>query len=219
MLRISRIHHLAALVCTLLLLATSATAQSAKSIMDATAKKLDAMPAVKANFEIGTFKGTTPQSATITGSILAQRSMLFLKAPEMLIWYDGTTQWTLPRNSSEVNVSSPTKEEMSLLNPYTFINCYKKGFKLSASSTDFQGTPAHEIRMLPQSKKGFEGVYEIRVTIDKRSHLPLSVRLCDKNGIWTRIRISQLQEQPAKDTSHFRFKPTDFPEIEVIDLR
>ncbi len=207
------------LVFSLLLSTFSASAQKAKDIMDATAAKLQAMPAIEAQFEAGTFEGATPMGAALTGKMVVQKEMLRMESSEVSIWCDGTTQWTLHPAASEVNVSTPTKEEMSLINPYTFIHCYKKGFKLSLSSADYHGTPAHEIRMLPQSKNGYEGIYEIRLTIDKKTSLPLCVRLRDKGNTWTRIRISRLKSLPAADVSHFRFNSIAHPDLEMIDLR
>ncbi len=194
-------------------------AQQARDILDRTAAKLHAMPAAEARFEIGTFKGATPISQTIKGKMLVQKEKLYVETPEMLTWYDGKTQWSILKGSNEVNVSTPSEEELQQMNPYSFIGIYKKGFRLSSSDADYHGTPAHEVRMLPNSKKGYNGIYEARITIDKKSFLPLSVRFRTKKNTWTRIRISNLKEKRGITDAHFRFNAKEHPGMELIDLR
>ena len=43
-------------------------------------------------------------------------------------WFDGKTQWSYVEQNEEVNVSSPTPEEIQSVNPYALLTAYKKGF-------------------------------------------------------------------------------------------
>ncbi len=194
-------------------------AQQARDILDRTAAKLHAMPAAEAQFEIGTFKGTTPISQAVKGKMLVQKEKLYIETPEMLTWYDGKTQWSLLKGSNEVNVSTPSEEEVQQMNPYSFIGIYKQGFRLNKSDADYHGTPAHEIRMLSNNKKGYNGIHEVRITIDKKSLLPLCIRFKTKKNTWTRIRISELKSSAAANNEKFRFNAKEYPGLEVIDLR
>ncbi len=42
---------------------------------------------------------------------------------------NGKTQWTYLKKTNEVNVSNPTQAQQMSMNPYTFINIYKTGYK------------------------------------------------------------------------------------------
>ena len=59
----------------------------------------------------------------------------------------------------------------------------------------------------------------IIVTIDKQTKLPLSIRIKDKNGQWTRIRVQGIKTRQKWNDATFQFQEKDHPGIEVIDLR
>ena len=51
------------------------------------------------------------------------------------------------------------------------------------------------------------------------NYTPYSVRVKQKNGNWTRIRVSKLTTGKQWAASFFQFNPKDFPNVEVVDLR
>ncbi len=193
--------------------------QNAKKLLDEASSKLNAMEAIETDFELGTFQGATPVSQTIIGEMIAKKNKLFMITQEMTTWYDGKTQWSWLEGSDEVNVSEPTEEEMSRINPYSFLNLYKKGFTLSASEADYHGTPAYEIRMKPEDKRDFHEIEEIRLTLSKETKMPLCIRIGTEGNRWTRIRIKNLMQTPAVNDAQFKFNAEEYPHLDLIDLR
>ena len=53
--------------------------------------------------------------------MLLSGKRLKLSTPQLITWYDGKTQWNYIVNANEVDVSYPTKKEMTTLNPYSFL--------------------------------------------------------------------------------------------------
>lgn len=204
---------------TLTLACTSALggfAQTARQILDQTASKLKNSGGIEATFEGTTFKGNTA-SGQSTGQIQVQGKMFKITAEQLTTWFDGKTQWTLLNGSDEVNVNTPTAAELSGLNPYSFVDLYKKGYLLKIAPTTYHGKSAHEVRMQAGDKS--ENVQLMILVIDKQNLLPLSIRVKDQTGNWTRIRVQSLKTHRKWNDSYFKFDEEDYPGIEVIDLR
>ena len=55
------------------------------------------------------------------------------------------------------------------------------------------------------------------ITINKSNYVPTQVKMKQRNG-WTTINISNFKSTKLSDEL-FRFKTTDYPHAEIIDLR
>ena len=127
------------------------------------------------------------------------------------VWFDGKTQWTYMKNNDEVNISNPTEAQLQAINPYNFINLYKKGYNytLNKSGNDFV---VHLTATNANAK-----IKEMFISINKNSYNPTQVKLLQGKK-WTIFDITDLKKQAVAD-SQFRFNSKDFPSAEVIDLR
>lgn len=190
-------------------------AQNARQILDKTAARLKNSGGLQATFEATTFKGLTP-SGTAVGTIRVQGNKFQIDSDRMSTWFDGTTQWSLLAGSNEVNLTTPTPEEIQQINPYTFVDLYKSGYRLSASDVTYQGKSCHEVRMV--ATRSGSSISEMRITIDSSSYLPHSIRIRE-GADWTRIRVKSLATGKHLADSVFRFDSKSRPGIEVIDLR
>lgn len=191
-------------------------AQTARQILDQTAAKLKNSGGIEAVFEGTTFNGTA-ESGHTTGNIAVQNNKFRIKTDGLTTWFDGKTQWTLLDGSDEVNVNTPTPSEISGLNPYAFIDLYKKGYVLKLAPFTYNGRAAHEVRLQAAGKTG--NIRLMILVIDKQSGMPLSIRVKDNAGKWTRIRIQSIKTHRKWNDSYFRFVEKEHPGIEVIDLR
>ena len=115
--------------------AAGAWAQSARSILDKAAATVSNASGVEASFQMITKQGTT------SGQIAVKGSKFHATTPDASVWFDGKTQWTYMKGNEEVNVSNPTEAELQAINPYNFINIYKKGFKRCHLPVQCQGLP------------------------------------------------------------------------------
>lgn len=190
------------LICGL----TAATAQTAKEVLDKCAATVSAKDGVEADFSM-----TSAQYGNATGHIAVKGQMFCATTSAASLWFDGSTLWTYMAKNDEVNVTTPTKERLQTLNPYNFINLYKKGFKYTMTQSD-KGYNVH----LTATDKG-RGVQEMFIGVDKASHHPTEVKILQKQK-WTTFSISNLKATKLPDDT-FRFNSKDFPSAEVIDLR
>ena len=115
------------------LMSAGSFAQSAKSVLDKAASHITVKDGVKANFKMTGSMGNT------SGTILIKGRKFQATTPVATVWFDGKTQWTYVKKNDEVNVSTPTEAQLQAINPYNFINLYKKGYDctLNKSGKDY----------------------------------------------------------------------------------
>lgn len=203
-------------LCTACAVSMASFAQTARQVLDQTASKLKNSGGIEVTFEGTQFKGTH-EAGNANGNIQVQGNKFKISSNALTTWFDGNTQWTLVNGSDEVNVSNPTAAELQQVNPYTFINLYKKGYNLKLANTNYHGKACHEVRMVAQNHTN--AIQLLILVIDKQTAMPYSIRMKDNKGEWTRIRVSNLRTRQRWADAHFRFNPKQHPGIEVIDLR
>lgn len=194
----------------------SGFAQTARQVLDQTSAKLKGSGGIEATFEATQFKGLK-ETGVATGKLQVQGSKFKITSDALTTWFDGKTQWTLLAGSDEVNVSKPTAAELQQINPYTFIDLYKQDYNLKLANFTYQGKACHEVRLEAQSSSAAFKL--LIVVIDKQTRLPLSIRVKDGNGDWTRLRVSDIRTNRRWNDANFRFDEKKNPGIEVIDLR
>ena len=181
-------------------------AQNATSILDKAASAYEDSNGLTAYFTMQTRSDVQKVSESFDGTIDIKGDKFVLKTPDMITWFDGTTQWSFVERNEEVNVSTPTGEELQATNPTLLLRSYEKGFtaKYKGESTSPSGKAAHDIELVP--KKKFSG-------------LPASIAVFSKNGISSTIRISKMKTGVNQPDSYFVFNEKDYPDAEIIDLR
>ena len=157
-------------------------------------------------------------SESFDGTIDIKGDKFVLKTPDMITWFDGTTQWSFVERNEEVNVSTPTGEELQATNPTLLLRSYEKGFtaKYKGESTSPSGKAAHDIELVPKKKSD---IVRVELQIEKFSGLPASIAVFSKNGISSTIRISKMKTGVNQPDSYFVFNEKDYPDAEIIDLR
>lgn len=201
--------------CLCIAAVTTATAQSARTVLDKTAARMTKSGDVKAQFKATQFNGTTPQGDT-AGTLLLSGRKFQMVTDELTSWYDGTTEWTMMKGSDEVNVTTPTEEEQAAINPATLVGIYKKGYRFSLSESTLRGKSTFVVYLKAKNKKA--AFSDIIVDVDKATYDPLCFR-AKKDGNWMRLSVLSFQNGLSLPASTFAFPSKDFPDIEVIDLR
>lgn len=184
----------------------SATAQNAKKILDKTASVVAYKGGASANFSISGTKTTAT-----SGSISIKGNKFQARTPMAVIWFDGKTSWTYMKKSEEVSVSNPTASQLAAMNPYSFINLYKSGYKYTAKT---EGN-SYEVHLTAATKA--KDIDEMYITVNKSTYIPSLIRM-RRGANWTSIKVSNFKRANLSDTV-FRFNAKDYPKAEIIDLR
>lgn len=194
-----------AVVASVQSMAQSNPAQ-ARAILDKTSKVIGHKSGVSASFTLN-----NPTTGNVSGTIAVKGGKFNARTPQAIVWFNGKTQWTYMKKNNEVNISTPTQAQQQMMNPYTFINVYKTGYKMS--STKAGGS--YEVHLVAQNQK--RSIQEMYVTVNSKTYVPSRVKM-KHNGRWYTVTISNFSTKKQPD-SLFTFNSKDYPSAEVIDLR
>lgn len=191
---------LMSLVCNIM------SAQSAKSVLDKTAATISNKNGVSANFQID-----NEQYGNTSGTISVKGRKFYASTPQASVWFDGKTQWTYMKKNEEVNVSNPTESELQAINPYNFINVYKKGFKYDMKTVGKE----FQVHLTATDKN--RKLQEMYIHVNKSTYVPSRIKM-RQGGKWSTITISNFKSSDLSD-NQFRFNAKNYPDAEIIDLR
>ena len=190
---------------TAMLMSVATYGQTAKSVLDKAAATVSAKEGIRANFRMSGTHGHTK------GSIAVKGRKFYATTPQATVWFDGKTQWTYMKNNDEVNVSNPTESQLQAINPYNFINLYKRGYNYTINTAGKD----YVVHLLANS--GERKIKELFVTVDKKNYQPKQVKMLQGKK-WTTFDITNIKKEKLAD-GQFRFNSKDFPKAEIIDLR
>ena len=188
-----------------LLIAVASYGQTAKQVLDKAAAAVSNKTGITASF---TLKGGQMNTK---GNISIKGQKFQITTSDVLIWFDGKTQWSYVKKNDEVNVSNPNGSQLQALNPYNFIYMYKKGYN---STLTKKGTN-YEVHLTATDKK--KSVQEMYITIHPKTYIPSAIRIKHSKG-WNTIEVNNVKKANLSD-GIFHFNSKDFPTAEVIDLR
>jgi len=188
------------------------------AIIDRTLRQYDEWGGVEAQFSINIFSEKSSVNESFEGALIMVGDKFRLTTPDVIVWFDGVTQWTYMVRTNEVNVSAPTKKELRELNPMLLLNDYKKDFdvKLTGESTTANARMAYDIALTP---KRSEDIKRIEVQIEKSNNLPARLVVILKNDTRNTVNIGKLGSFTSGSDSCFVFPEALYPDIEIIDLR
>lgn len=192
--------------------------QNVASILDKAASAYEESDGLTVYFTMQTRSDVQKVSESFDGTVDIKGDKFVLKTPDMITWFDGTTQWSFVERNAEVNVSIPTGEELQVTNPALLLRSYKKGFtaQYKGESTAPNGKAAYDIELVPKKKSD---IVRVELQIEKFSALPVSIAVFSKNGINSTIRISKIKTGVNQPDGFFVFNEKDYPDAEIIDLR
>lgn len=130
---------------------------------------------------------------------------------------DGTTQWTVLKDQGEVQVSDADKDNNSL-NPATIFTFYKNGYNGSLTGTSkVDNKVLDNVTLIPIDAK--QNVSKINLRIDRATNLIYDATVFDKNGGKFTYTIKELSVNRAIPYSLFIFNRSNYPNMEIVDLR
>ena len=190
-------------------------AQDAMKVLDIAADRIRKAGNVKIEYKAGIFSNGT-ETASSSGTMWLQESKMKLEADGIKTWYNGKTRWCYVPEANEVNIDEPNKKEMAAMNPYTFMNIYKKGFKMTVKETVLRGEAVYEVYLKARYTK--MEVKEIYVDVRKSDYQPLCIRLRE-NKDWQRVSVLSFKGNLNLSDDFFTFKESEYPNVLINDMR
>ncbi|GJM30811.1 MAG: hypothetical protein DHS20C17_34460 [Cyclobacteriaceae bacterium] len=189
----------------------------ALEVLDAMSEKYQSIDGFKAKLVYKLENPTEKLNETFRGEITVMGDKYRLKIGEQEIINNGSTIWTYLKEVNEVNVDNyyPEDDPMAPAKIYTI---YREGYKYSfVEETKQKGQLVQVVDLEPDNKD--EPFYKIRLTIGKQDNTLLNYKVFDKNGnryLWT---VSDFEPELKLTASHFEFDPSQYKDVEIIDLR
>lgn len=153
---------------------------------------------------------------TQRGKLLLKGDKFYLESGGIQTWFDGKTQWSYVSQNEEVNVSTPTPEELQSINPYALLTSYKKSFNYRyMGEKTRQGKRGQEILLTP---KASQDVKSITLNV-KENGSPVYIAIQLPNGDKQEFQVSSYQTGVNLPDATFRFNKQKYPQAEIIDLR
>ncbi|MBP5393521.1 MAG: hypothetical protein J6Y59_06875 [Bacteroidaceae bacterium] len=198
-----------------LLVSICIQAQDAMKVLDIAADRIRKAGNVKIEYKAGIFTNGT-ETASSAGTMWLQESKMRLEADGVKTWYNGKTRWCYVPEANEVNIDEPNKKEMAAMNPYTFMNIYKKGFKMTVKETVLRGEAVYEVYLKARYAK--MEVKEIYVDVRKSDYQLLCIRLRE-NKDWQRVSVLSFKGNLNLNDDFFTFKESEYPNVLINDMR
>jgi len=150
-----------------------------------------------------------------TGSIYIQGDKFRLYIADQIIISDGKNVWTYFKNGNEVQINEVDADDENT--PMKMLTGYNKNYRPKligeASKT---GKLIQTIDLIPNTTQSF---YKIRIEIDKAKNMIHSSTIYDKNGTTFSYNVDNFRENINIHPSRFAFRESDYPGVEVIDMR
>lgn len=174
---------------------------------------------VSASFLIDVLEQGGVKNSSMEGNIQLKGSKFKLMVPDELItWFDGKNQWLYLINTQEVNLSTPSEEELLTINPINVFQWYKFGYNSRLiGEKKYKNSTVWHIELKPQDTSS--DTQNISIYFDKTSYQPMYIHINRKDGSGSKIYISNYKTNQGYQDNLFMFPQKDYPTAEVIDLR
>lgn len=192
----------------LLMLTLSLSAQQdtkAKNILDKTVEKYNQSKGISVIF-----------GGSQSGKLLLKGEKFQLTTQDVTTWFDGQTQWSYLKQNEEVNISTPTPEELRAINPYAWLSLYKQGFYYRYSGVKTrEGKQGHEIVLTPQTKQDIQSI----TLLIGSDYEPIYIGILPTEGQMQEFIVHNYRTQLNLNDNAFRFDKSKYPNAEIIDMR
>lgn len=192
----------------LLMLTLSLSAQQdtkAKNILDKTVEKYNQSKGINVIF-----------GGSQSGKLLLKGEKFQLTTQDVTTWFDGQTQWSYLKQNEEVNISTPTSEELRAINPYAWLSLYKQGFNYRYSGVKTrEGKQGHEIVLTPQTKQDIQSI----TLLIGSDYEPIYIGILPTEGQMQEFIVHNYRTQLNLNDNAFRFDKSKYPNAEIIDMR
>ena len=135
------------------------------------------------------------------------------KAAAEFTWFDGKTMWSYVKDNEEVNVTEPKPAQLAKMNPYAFIDMYKKGYDIAFGTN----TKAY-FEVVLTSTNAKNSIQKAIIRINRMNYQPTYIIMGGSKAD-IEIKVTSYKKGKKQADSTFRFNKSKYPNAEIIDLR
>jgi len=190
--------------------------RKSNEILERLTQKTEAYQTIRAEFAYKMENVEAGVNEQTEGVLLVKGNKYRLNIAGQTVISDGITLWTYIADANEVQINSADESEESI-SPNKLLSSYTKDYRSKFIAEDFlYGTAVNIIDLTPETGKSF---YKVRLIIDKAKDQLKDVTIFEKNGSTFSYVIKKFETNVDADDRMFTFNKSDFPGVEIIDMR
>ncbi|OQX78413.1 MAG: hypothetical protein B6D61_05570 [Bacteroidetes bacterium 4484_249] len=190
--------------------------KKSREILDRLTATTESYKTIKAEFTYKMKNTEADIDETTDGTLFIKGNKYRLLIAGQVVICNGETIWTYIEDAEEVQINSVEESEESIT-PGNLLTSYNKDYKSKFIRESFQyGTTVSVIDLTPNEGKSY---YKVRVIIDKDRDQLLEITIFDKNGSTFSYIINKFIPDVEIDDNQFTFNETDYPDVDVVDMR
>lgn len=209
-------------ILILISLSSIITAQQdpdAKIILDKLSENTKSYKNIQTEFKIDykNIKDNTQNSSKGNITIKGEKYRLNFMGTQS--FYNGETLWSYLEDVNEVNISEPEQDDEDIFsNPQEIFTIYEKDFKYQLiNKLNDKGVSIAIVDLYPFDMD--LDYSRIRMEINTDSYRLQSVTIFGKDGSHYIINFYNYKTNIDLEDSYFTFNESDYPDIEIIDMR
>lgn len=192
---------LLALTCGITAGAVTADGITAQAI-----ERFGKAPSVTATFAV------TAGGHTAKGTITVSGDRFRMDVDGVQTWYDGRTQWTYSPSTDEVNITEPTADELSQINPFAIVSSLRDNYSARLLKSASEGNT-----VVYTPKRQGDGS-KLTVTYNPATSWPSEVKV-DNGTDTVTITVKTVSTGKTQHPSVFVYDKKLHPGAEIVDLR
>lgn len=193
---------------TILFSTLTSTAQNASAIIEKASNKFASCKSISATFAL------IDNGHSQNGSITVAGNKFVINTPQLSTWFDGKTQWSYSPQANEVNITTPSADELQQINPFAIISGFRTDFNAKTLKSA-KGT--YKIQLTP--KKANQSIKNVELTLNSSTYFPTLIVITAKNNTKATIKVKTINTGSTLNASTFVFDAKKHPGVEIVDLR
>lgn len=190
----------------------------AKRILDQLAEKTRKAPSVSIDFTIIMSDLKDDFREEFDGTLVMKGDKYRLSVMGMESWFDGSSTYTFMADVNEVIISDPDEEGGLMANPSGFFNIYHDEFRYKlAGELTRDGKRVYEIDLHPIDIN--QNFHTVKLFINQHDTSLNSAVIAAKDGNRYTFLVNSFDNTINLPESYFVFNKSDYPGLEVIDMR
>jgi outer membrane lipoprotein carrier protein len=192
---------------------------AAKEILDRVSTKMTGYSTIMADFELAIDNRIENMHSKSKGSIQIKGTKYFMESMGSQVFFDGKTMWSYMPDINEVTVSEPRAAEGDFVdNPALIFTFYNRDFKFRlVGEAKVDNRMMYEIDLYPKDLN--QPYTRFKIFVDKELEEIYLLKAQSKDAIDYSIYIINLRYNLPISDSKFTFKTSDYPKVEVVDMR
>jgi len=191
--------------------------QKANTILQNIANNMKSFSNMKIEFTYVLENKAEKINQSKNGIIIIKGDRYSLNISGQRIISDGKTVWTYIPDAEEVQINNVKPDDENAINPTKLLSNYNQNYRAKLiKEFNSNGIITQVIDLIPLKGKPY---YKVRINIDKNKLQILSTEIYNKNGSTYSYKVTKFTSNIKVSDSEFVFKASEFPGVEINDMR